>query len=121
MKAIIDENNFVKAVGANIAPGNTCIEVSSLPDGFDPFDLIENGCLRYHCDNDGVVTARDAADMEASEDGQENKFSRVREKILDRLALQEVVNHPAVPQGLKDRAQVKLDAVNQELANIIGV
>lgn len=49
------------------------------------------------------------------------KFSIVRNLVLDRVALQEVIDHGSVPAGLKTRAQTKLTKVNQELADILGL
>jgi len=123
MKAIYNANNEVLGFATSIAAGVDSVEISN----YDPVkhyqdNTVYEGALRFTINpSTGEVTERTVQEMEATEGGQEGKFSKVRDLILTRLALQEVIGHGSVPQSLKNRAQTRLTAVNQELADILGL
>lgn len=49
-----------------------------------------------------------------------NKFNQARELILDRIVLQEVIGNPRPSQEVKDKAQAKLNIVNQKLIDMFS-
>lgn len=83
----------------------------------------DNGEYKYDWDGDYVELNQTEIDNHETniERRANNKFEIIRSLVLTRVALQEVIDHPQVPQAYKNRAQTKLTSVNQELADIIGI
>jgi len=84
----------------------------------------DDGDIKYKYSG-GELVELSPAEIESqivnAEKKEENKFTKLRNLVLTRRALTDVIDHPSVPANLKTRATNKRTVINQEIADLLGL
>ena len=120
---------YIKLDGENIIE-----HIDSRHQGLNPNDydaivsedilINENGNIKYkYVDGELVeLTSGEIESQPINNAKQEmSKFEKVRYHTLTRLAMQEIIDHPIVPQNIKNIAQAKLTQANQSIQDELGL